>query len=93
MGPSEVGMFLKPGLGSIRGVNRSRGLDGCKNLLPTVPDKLTLPEPGLRPYTPQKCDGILMLPPISDPHPMAEPFIARSAPSPPLDPPGVYLTL
>lgn len=64
-----------------------------ESYLPAVPDELTLPEPGLRPYSPQKCAGILMLPPISDPHPIADPPIAKSAPSPPLDPPGVYFPL
>ena len=93
MGPSTVGILLNPGLGSTSGRVSAQSAFTCAGYSPTVPDRLILPEPGLRPYRPQKWDGILMLPPISDPHPMTEPFIARSEPSPPVDPPGTYFAL
>jgi len=44
---------------------------------------------GFRPGTPQKWQGIRMLPAMSEPIPKIEAFAARIAPSPPDDPPGV----
>jgi hypothetical protein len=46
-------------------------------------------EVGLKPWMPQKCAGPRMLPPMSEPMPSGEPHAAITAPSPPLEPPGV----
>lgn len=57
---------------------------------PTVPTYGTRAYPGLRPKIPQYPAGIRMLPPTSEPIPSAAPSDARSAPSPPEEPPGVW---
>lgn len=44
---------------------------------------------GLSPYTPFMLLGIRIDPPRSVPQPISDPFIARRAPSPPVDPPHV----
>lgn len=44
---------------------------------------------GFKPYSPMRLCGILMLPPMSVPNPKREPRSAKSAASPPVEPPGV----
>lgn len=46
---------------------------------------------GISPETPQKCEGILMLPPMSFPMPIGETPEARAAPYPPELPPTDFL--
>ena len=46
---------------------------------------------GFNPYTPFIWAGIRMLPPMSVPQPTTVPWRDRSAPSPPVEPPGVNL--
>lgn len=59
----------------------------------TKPLSLTRPAVGLKPYTPQKCAGMRMLPPMSVPRPMGEHRALTSEPSPPDEPPGVWPAL
>jgi hypothetical protein len=44
---------------------------------------------GLKPYNPFIKLGIRIEPPMSVPQPIMEPWSARRAPSPPVEPPGV----
>ena len=48
---------------------------------------------GLIPVIPQKCEGILILPPVSLPMSSGEPPEAMMAAAPPLDPPGILVKL
>src|SRR6267142_5093662 len=62
---------------------------GATNDAPTLPAYDTRPCPGLNPKMPQYPDGMRMLPPASEPTPSTAPSAARSAPSPPEEPPAV----
>ena len=58
-----------------------------------APSLVNLPTVGFNEKTPQYPVGIRRLPPISEPTPIADPSIARSAASPPELPPHVCAAL
>jgi len=66
-----------------------KGNREATNDAPTLPAYDTRPCPGLNPKMPQYPDGMRMLPPASEPTPSTAPSAARSAPSPPEEPPAV----
>ena len=89
-------MILRPSSGSNQNriAFQSRKLKSHEKINLTVPParlplSIILPVVGLSAAVPQKCDGVLRLPPMSDPNPKIEPPWARRQASPPEDPPGV----
>jgi hypothetical protein len=90
MGPATDMMPSNPGTVPLRIIeNRNYDSEKKKDKLPLAPTKDTLPPPGFKEYRPQYAAGILKLPPMSDPMPIADPSIARRAASPPELPPHV----
>lgn len=68
-------------------------IDSCPSPAALMPIPGTLPAVVRRPYTPLKAAGIRIEPLISDPRPSADPLNARTAPSPPEEPPGERVKL
>ena len=104
IGPATTRIASKPGFGSARArkkrvkgskkvgqpvSQKTGGRPTMPNNAPTVPAKDTRPGHGLRQKRPQYPDGTRMLPPRSEPTPRTAPSAARSAPSPPEEPPAV----
>ena len=56
-----------------------------------LPRSIIRPNVGFNEEMPQKCAGILTLPPTSDPRPKMDPPIAMRQASPPEEPPGVLV--
>ncbi len=92
IGPATVGTDSAPA----DGAGRAFISIFTKNIVKdshAAPNMLSLPQPGLSEYMPQYDAGILRLPPVSDPTPMAEPLQANKAASPPELPPAVCAEL
>ena len=104
MGPATTRIAWKPGFGSATARTQrlkeskkvgqpvsqtSCGRPTMSKNAPTVSVNDTRPGHGLRAKRPQYPDGMRTLPPRSEPTPITTPSAARSAQSPPEEPPGV----